>query len=119
MPGSIYSQGRTEITGILRLQQQKFTAAGTIDLAGGPVVLVDTTSAAFTLTTPTVANCGAGWTAVIVDTGNNLVTNNVTLTAGSGNINGGASATLNLNRAMFLLVCDGTNFSVAAMTSTL
>lgn len=122
---ALFSTGMTKIGGSLLLEQQSFVAGATntINLSGGPVILVDTSAtgsnAAMTLNTPTAANCGKNWTALIIDIGGNFLINNVTLTPGSGTINGGATGVLNLNRAMFLLTCDGTNFYIAAMTATL
>lgn len=79
------------------------------------------TAGAFTLTLPSPSTAGAGTVFWIVDTGGNFGSNNLTLARnGSEKINGTAgNATLTVNRGVYRVTTDGTDWFVGVMSASL
>ena len=73
------------------------------------VVLVDTSGGSGTINLPDASTVNAGRSFLIKDKGD-AGTNSFTLSTNGGDIDGGASITINEAHVAVTLVCDGTNY---------
>jgi hypothetical protein len=111
--GAIF--GTSVAVGSFTTQQVTKTSAYTIDSSEPDrTIWVNTTGGAFALTLPAPTQ---GRELIVVDSGNDLASNHVTLTRhGSENINGSAAnLSLATSGAIYLISSDGTNWWVAKM----
>lgn len=106
---SIKSDGYAELR--LSVSAAKTAAYTVVDT--DDVVLVDTTSAAITVTIPSALIATPGYQVVIKDVGA-AEDNNITIaTEGSETVNGAATGTIATTKAAMRLVSNGTNlFSI-------
>jgi len=90
----------------------KSAAYPLVSADNGKIVLVNTTSAAVTITLPAAASISSGWNITIKALGT-ASTNNVTIARNSHTIDGAAAdITLNTNYSFRTLVYDGSAFYI-------
>jgi hypothetical protein len=97
---------------LLRLQTVAITNTYTVDSGSYPdCVVLCNLGAAKTITLPTPT---LGRVLIFRDIAGNAATYNITLSAASGNVEGGSTYAISDNKGGVILVSDGTNFWVAA-----